>query len=177
MQEYKDGILLFDLTDKMVWSKSVEDTSGLKKYFEANQTKYMWKERAQLEQFTCKDAATAAKVKKYLGKGYANDKLLTKVNAKTPDAVKITTRLVEQGDKTLGTIKWQTGVQDLPGLGSEVAFIRINEMIKPQPKKLQEAMGIATTDYQNYLETQWITALQEKYPVIVNPHGLEGLFK
>ncbi|MFN3446887.1 MAG: peptidylprolyl isomerase, partial [Bacteroidia bacterium] len=48
MQEYHDGILLFDLTDKKVWNKAVIDTAGLEKFHEANKTKYMWKERVRI---------------------------------------------------------------------------------------------------------------------------------
>ena len=31
MKEYNDGIMLFDLMDKMVWSKAINDTTGLVK--------------------------------------------------------------------------------------------------------------------------------------------------
>ena len=60
MQEYKDGILLFELTDKEVWSKAVQDSAGLAAYYAANSDKYMWKERANAIIFSCKDAKTAA---------------------------------------------------------------------------------------------------------------------
>jgi peptidyl-prolyl cis-trans isomerase SurA len=53
MQEYHDGILLFDLTDKMVWTKAVTDTMGLEKYHEANKSKYMWKERIKVYTYSC----------------------------------------------------------------------------------------------------------------------------
>ena len=47
LQEYRDGILLFDLMDEMVWSRATEDTAGLRQYFEANPDNYRWQERAQ----------------------------------------------------------------------------------------------------------------------------------
>ena len=46
VKEYHDGILLFQLMDEKVWSKAVEDTTGLKAYFEQNRNKYQWGERA-----------------------------------------------------------------------------------------------------------------------------------
>ncbi len=177
MQEYRDGILLFDLTDKMVWTKSVEDTTGLKAFFTANNAKYMWNERANLVSYTCQDEKIANKVKKYIAKGTDVVNILSKMNAKNPDAVKAETKLIEKGDKAFANIEWKNGIQMMPSLNNEVAFINILTIQPPAPKVLNETLGMATTDYQTYLENTWITQLQEKYPVVVNPHGLEQLFK
>ncbi|TYP98712.1 peptidyl-prolyl cis-trans isomerase SurA [Tenacibaculum adriaticum] len=40
LQEYKDGLLLFDLMQQKIWNKSVTDTLGLKKYFETHKNNY-----------------------------------------------------------------------------------------------------------------------------------------
>lgn len=47
VKEYRDGILLFQLMDEKVWSKAIEDTVGLQKYFQENQSKYQWDTRVQ----------------------------------------------------------------------------------------------------------------------------------
>ena len=56
-KEYRDGILLFQLMDEKVWSKAIEDSVGLKRFFAANQEKYQWGPRAQA---TVVSAATPA---------------------------------------------------------------------------------------------------------------------
>ncbi|NVJ88815.1 MAG: peptidylprolyl isomerase [Flavobacteriaceae bacterium] len=43
-QEYKDGLLLFELMQEKIWNKSIKDTLGLKNYFNANLTKYSTKD-------------------------------------------------------------------------------------------------------------------------------------
>lgn len=177
MQEYRDGILLFELTDKMVWSKSVEDTAGLNKFFQANRDKYMWGERAELQQFTCKDEKVAAKARKMILKGTAASNVLSKLNAKDPNAVKMTEKLIEKGDKAFSQIEWKTGIQEMPSADQSVNFINISKIRNPERKALHETLGIATTDYQTLLENEWIASLQQKYPVIVNPNGLEQIFK
>lgn len=46
--EYHDGILLFALMEKMVWTKAATDTTGLEQFYEANKQNYVWGERAEI---------------------------------------------------------------------------------------------------------------------------------
>ena len=45
------------------------------------------------------------------------------------------------------------------------------------PKELDEAKGIITADYQNYLEKEWISKLKGKYEVVVNDEILTKLIE
>ena len=60
MNEYRDGILLFELTDEKVWSKAVKDTTGLEAYYEKNKTNFMWDTRVNATIYTCKDKKKTA---------------------------------------------------------------------------------------------------------------------
>ena len=60
MKEYRDGILLFDLTDQMVWSKAVKDTAGLKEFQEKNKNNYMWSQRVDAVIYTFANETVAA---------------------------------------------------------------------------------------------------------------------
>ena len=64
MEEYHDGILLFNITDNQVWSKAVKDSAGLKTYFDKHQGEYNWKERADVSVYYLKDAGKLVDVKK-----------------------------------------------------------------------------------------------------------------
>jgi peptidyl-prolyl cis-trans isomerase SurA len=44
----------------------------------------------------------------------------------------------------------------------------IDKTLPAGPKTLAEARGQATSDYQTYLEKEWITQMRQKYPVKVN---------
>lgn len=44
LQEYKDGLLLFELMQRKIWEKSSKDTLGLKKHYTTNISKYKNKE-------------------------------------------------------------------------------------------------------------------------------------
>ncbi|QNM86753.1 peptidylprolyl isomerase [Polaribacter pectinis] len=49
LQEYEDGLLLFELMQQKIWNKSANDSIGLKKYFDVNSTKYKSKELEKIK--------------------------------------------------------------------------------------------------------------------------------
>ena len=42
MNEYRDGMLLFEISNREVWEKASKDTEGLQKFFKKNRKKYKW---------------------------------------------------------------------------------------------------------------------------------------
>ena len=58
-----------------------------------------------------------------------------------------------------------------------VTIINILREVGPEPKLLNEAKGYIVSDYQEYLEKQWIQDLKAKYPVVVNEEVLRSLIK
>lgn len=48
-------------------------------------------------------------------------------------------------------------------------------MIPAEPKKLNEARGMITADYQNFLEKEWIKELRAKYAVDLDSAVLKTL--
>src|SRR5262249_26432514 len=80
MQEYRDGILLFELTDKKVWSKAVKDTLGLKEYYEKNKSNYMWPERVEATIYTNANAEVAKQTRSLMKTIDDVDTLMARVN-------------------------------------------------------------------------------------------------
>lgn len=178
MQEYRDGILLFELTDKMVWNKSVEDTTGLKAFYEQNKSKYMWGPRVEAAIFDCSNAKVAKAVKKMVKKNLPDSLLYKKMNSKDPLALSITRDKFEKGkNETIDRIEWKEGIVDVEATAGKARFVKIYKVLEPSPKELRDIMGATTSDYQAYLEENWINELKAKYPVVLNPSGVETLFK
>jgi peptidyl-prolyl cis-trans isomerase SurA len=278
VKEYRDGILLFQLMDEKVWSKAIEDTVGLKKFFADNQAKYQWDQRVQgtvvsaatptllarvqrelktsrfaLTKGVAKGAAfrvntpninkvgmmaldevakrmlqdtltmvtLTGRVKKgekaslakaradsaasYLRKrgGVAARRIKTSsltapaestaqialttanpaaletaLNEQNPLSIQITQRVFQKGDnKVMDELLAKTpapGSYDMQKDGRYYT-VTIDKMLPAGPKTLAEARGQATSDYQTYLEKEWIAQLRQQYPVKVNEAELNKL--
>lgn len=173
MNEYRDGILLFELTDKKVWSKAVKDTAGLEAFYNANKNNYMWGERIEADIFYCKDEATAAKtrklVQKGLKKGYNTDEIQKQINTDSQLNLKIASGKFSKGDnKIIDNIDANPGLSKNQTVDNQVVFVNIKRKIAPEPKTLKEARGVVTAEYQNQLEKEWLKDLKSKYKVEIN---------
>lgn len=178
MQEYHDGILLFDLTDKKVWNKAVIDTVGLEKFHEANKTKYMWKERVRILTYSCIDEKTKKAAMKMAAEGKSSDEIKAKLSKKMTGAVVVTEQKAERGESTnTDKLYDKKGVVDIANENNQYKFNYVVGIVAPEPKTLREAKGLVTSDYQNYLEKEWIKELKAKYPVTVNEETVKSLFK
>jgi peptidyl-prolyl cis-trans isomerase SurA len=177
MREYHDGILLFDLTDQKVWSKAIKDTTGLKDFYEKNKNNYMWPERLDASVFRFTDAKAVKSARKLLKKGFTNEQILSRLNHDSTIVVSIEHEKYVKGDnKLIDGITWTKGLTaDMAIDSTHTGFIMVNAVVPPEPKLLNEAKGIITSDYQNYLEKEWIAMLRAKYPVTVNHEVLKSI--
>jgi len=174
LQEYHDGILLFDLTDQLVWSKAIQDTVGLLAFYEANKTNYSWDKRLDATIYTCMDEKVANKARELLGRkmkkatpGELAGKLFEIFEDST--CVEFAKGIYEPGDNEyIDQMNWDNPLSENIQSGENVVLIQKNKMIKPGPKELNEARGLVTADYQTHLEKLWIKELRDKYSIVVN---------
>lgn len=174
-KEYKEGILLFSLTDKKVWTKSVEDTTGLKNFYAQNSDKYTFQNRFDATIFRCANKQIAEAVRADLDAKLPLDSILRKYNRQNP--LNIATPMTgkfEKGDNPYANMLFENGKTDTKYLIFEdmkapggFVIIQVHQFIPSGKKTLNEARGPITSDYQNYLEKMWIESLMSKYPIIV----------
>ena len=175
VQEYHDGILLFDLTDQMVWSKAVKDTAGLEVFYEDHKHNYMWGERVDATIYTCRDGEVANMAKEMLTKKsrkkISSEQLVEAMIQEFSDSscIGYDQGIFERGDNELvDQIDWNSSISENLKKDDKIVFIVRNKVLKPFPKKLDEARGLVTADYQTYLEKIWIDELRGKYTIEVN---------
>ena len=178
MLEYRDGILLFDLTDEKVWSKAVKDSAGLDSYYETNKNKYMWDKRVDATLYVCNDEAVAKTVgkliKKKAKKGYTNEQILKMVNVDSQLALNIEENKYAKNDnEDVDKATWQNGVSTTVKNDKNITIVEVKKVLEPEPKKINEIKGLITSDYQNYLEKEWVKELKSKYKVEVDKEVLK----
>jgi peptidyl-prolyl cis-trans isomerase SurA len=173
MGEYRDGILLFDLTDQKVWSKAVKDTLGLAEFYQKNKNNYKWDTRLDASIYTVKDAGKVQKVKNFIKSGLSDNDILKELNTDSLQVLTIESgKFSRKDNKLTDSIAWIPGLSgDIVSNGTTV-FVNVRKVLKPEVKELSEARGLITADYQNYLEKEWIASLKAKYPVVVNKEVL-----
>jgi peptidyl-prolyl cis-trans isomerase SurA len=176
VQEYHDGILLFDLTDQMVWSKAVEDTLGLEAFYSDRKDNYRWEKRMDATLFTAKNMDIATFCVNLLNdpknKRLSSANMHSRAIAEFSDStcLRFEQRKLEAGDNAQADkMNWDRDkVSEIETLNNSPVFLVNNKILKPGTKKLEECRGLVTADYQNHLEKAWIEELKLKYPVIVN---------
>ena len=176
LQEYHDGMLLFEITDKQVWQKAINDSIGLKKFYKGNKKNYMWDERWDGTIFICKNKDVAHRVSKIIhkssyGRKVTQEDLLKEIN-KDSEFLTIESGVFSKGDNKI-VDKLIFGV-DLKELSSDNILIK-GHKIKSKLKTLDEARGAVISDYQDYLEKQWIGKLRKQYNIKVNDVVLSSM--
>ncbi len=185
IDEFRDGVLIFAITDKMVWNKSVSDTIGLREFYNANKEKYKWNTRAEVTLWSVGGEVFNPKklekiLKKAVKKSWTNEETKAKIakafKIKDPEK-EITYRWskFEQGDNqivdrtvwNISTVENNSVIMDTVSTKKHIATV-FHKFIQPEVKDLDDCKGAVTSDYQAYLEEQWLKELRKKYSYKIN---------
>jgi peptidyl-prolyl cis-trans isomerase SurA len=176
-QEYKDGLLLFELLQQNIWEKSEKDSIGLFNYFEANKNNYTWKKRGNLTIASCTNNVKAQLVKNYLEEGKSIDEIKSLVNDGATIHVLFSSGKLEEGSSKLPEkYKMTIGVSKIfTKKKNQFTIIKVTDISAPVSKKLKDTRGEVINDYQNYLEEQWVKDLRQTYHIKINKKTLKKL--
>lgn len=180
MREYEEGILLFEATNILVWGKAAKDSVGLQKFYEENKKNYLWEERVEVTTYSMPNEhpTKLAKAKK-LAKRKNSDKVLKKINTEELSILTAATSSYEKGqNKDVDALKWKRGtIGENIIKGDKVIFLKVEDVVKPQPKSFKDARGYIIADYQEFLEKKWLKELKKEYPLQINEDVFQSLIK
>ena len=176
MKEYREGILLFEMTDQMVWSKAVKDTAGLASFYESNKQKFMWPERASVVIYTCSNADIAKKVRKMVKDGKDKSEIAGELNKESQLNLQLQEGTYAAEDNALlSKAPWKVGLSEDIADNDQVVILQFKEILPPAIKKLEEARGMITSEYQTYLEQEWIKSMRKEHSFTVNKEVLHSI--
>ncbi len=175
LNEYRDGMLLFEISNRRVWEAAGKDTVGLNNYFNANRSKYNWDEPrfkgiilSAINDSTLKAAQADVKAMS----GEPADTITTRLHQKYASAIKMERMLMARGEnKSVDHLFFNGPVP--PGKYPCVAVL-YGGLIN-QPQELADVRGQVTSDYQDVLEKRWIEELKARYPVKIDKKVLKKI--
>lgn len=178
VNEYRDGILLFDVSNKAVWDRSSKDNEGLAAYFAQHRDNYKWKAphykgfivmtttdslAQEAKAFLAANAVPYDSLKKVLPRQFPTGLHLEEVVAAKGDN-KIVDYAVFGAEKPVMNLRYK---EWFPAGGR---FI-------DQPEVVSDVRALVAADYQQWLENQWVDALRKKYEVVIDPKVLDAAKK
>ncbi|MEM9888977.1 MAG: peptidylprolyl isomerase [Bacteroidota bacterium] len=173
MREYEEGILLFEATKMLVWDKASQDTTGLKAFFKTVDGKYKWDDRAVVTTYNVASQGVPkiAQIRSFV-KDHSVEESLKQFNTGDAQMLFADQKTIEKGrDKKVDALDWEAGtLSDNEGNKQtrSLTFMKIEKIIPPTSKTLQEARGYVVADYQDHLEKEWVKSLRKEYDLKVN---------
>ncbi|MBE6299111.1 MAG: hypothetical protein E7083_02100 [Bacteroidales bacterium] len=168
--EYRDGMLLFEISNREVWDKAAKDEKGLKKYFKKNRRQYSWNEphfKGIVVQ--CKNDSVASEAKAMLKKLEYEESATTlnkELNRGSERVIKVKRGLFSFGDNAI-VDSYFFGAKPYIDETFPVSFAK-GRLLKKGPENYTDVKGQVTSDYQQQLEKDWIKYLNKKYKVEIN---------
>lgn len=167
LKEYYEGILLFEIMEKEVWSKASDDSLGQRKYYDANTGTYKAGERVKGVIYSAPSHDVLEALHALVKQG---DSLKIQEYTATQKIRHETGSFEKESKPVLAKIDWAPGVQESES-GNTYYLVWIKAILPPGIKSFEEARAAVISDYQNYLEKTWLDMLRKKYPVRINEKG------
>ena len=170
IREYYDGLLLYEISNNIVWNKAAKDDAGLESYFKNNKKKYKWTEpRFKGMAYHVKEQSDVEAVKKCVKNlkfDKWNDALRTTFNNDSVIRIRVEKGIFKKGDNALidrDVFKKDTTVTPTKDYPIDATY---GKKIKA-PEDYNDIRGLVVSDYQEMLEKEWVADLRRKYPVEV----------
>jgi peptidyl-prolyl cis-trans isomerase SurA len=177
-QEYHDGLLVYELTNREVWQRAKADEAGLRAWFDAHKKAYVSEgpHYRGLVYYT-KTKADMKAVKKCLKRlpfEQWGEALRSTFNSDGTERVKMAVGVFKPGDNA--TIDRQVFKRRDVTVQADAAYpfeAVYGKKLKIYPESYNDVRAQVVADYQQMLETEWVASLRSRYPVQINKEILK----
>lgn len=178
LNEYRDGLLIFDVMEKNIWNKAKSDSLGLKQFYETNKQNYRWKKRVEADVFSATSQLNAQRIQKMLQEGKSPEQIKAELNPEGTVNVLLTQGTFEEGEQELPkNFEFKTGISSIYPSNETYTVINVKNILPEGIKDLEDVRGRVISSYQNELEQKWMDHLRSSYKVDVNKKTLKKLKK
>ncbi|MBX3240516.1 MAG: peptidylprolyl isomerase [Chitinophagaceae bacterium] len=176
LKEFEEGNLFFEVMGRQVWNKGADNEAALKKYYNANKSRYVWGESVNAVLFTALDAQAAQEIKSNPAdfvknwRKYANNT----EGSIIADSTRFETAYIP-GYKSDMPENSLSVLSEYSSEGPAGLLFILSRIPGGTEKRFEEARGFVINDYQSELDKKWITSLKKKYRVKINDQVLRTL--
>lgn len=178
LMEYHDGLLLYEISTREVWGKADKDEKALANYFNKNKKQYAWDtprfKGIAYHTMTKADLKAVKKTIKKLRFEQWGDKLKETFNADSVIRVRAEKGVFNVGDNALvDSLVFKSGkpAKAVKGYPYSDVFGKVLNA----PESYEDVRAQVISDYQEYLEKQWVAALRKKYSVKVYDEEIDKI--
>ncbi|MCK0109095.1 peptidylprolyl isomerase [Flavobacteriaceae bacterium S0825] len=169
LNEYREGLLLFDLMETKIWNATKNDTLGIESYYNKNKQNYKWNTRVEAIVGTASQEDDIKEVVNMLKKGEEVDSIKEKLNTNGKQKVIFTSGTMDADHQALpNNFEFKEGISKVYSQNNVYYVVKVTKLIPESFRTLDEARGMVINDYQQEVEQNWINNLKSKYEVTIN---------
>lgn len=194
MQEYHDGMIVYELVKREVLQTAEQDTVGMRFFYSQNKEKYVTPQRSESVVFTLNNVKAYSKVQKLLSKQalwYGNQELkfkeadkiayyeslgspqlfiLNTVNAKYSDAIDVDKKEPLRLPQDIIETDCVSRYKNQCVMADDVVYsekeIRVKYYdLESRQQTIEEAKSQLLLDYQKEIERLWLNSLKKRHTV------------
>jgi peptidyl-prolyl cis-trans isomerase SurA len=182
LNEYREGILLFNVMEDVVWSTASNDSIGLKTYYQKKFNQYQTQESVTISIFEYSNEIDSAKFNRIVQTIFNDSTRLPGIAEKEirqnfPEITIVKSGTFQKDDNLENEVFRPNGIYKLTG---DEGINKILVVWKYDPvyyPEFENIRGSVISDYQEYIENNWLNNLREKYPVVMNKKELKKIYR
>ena len=176
VNEYRDGLLLFDLMESEIWNAAQKDSLGLKEFYTKNKDRYFLNERVDAVVASSPKEKVIKKVVTLFEKGLDKNEITETLNKKGKVNIIFTSGVMDKSHQAIPeSLKFEKGISDIYNHNNSYIVAKINNVIPRESLSFEDARGRVISDFQEHKEKVWLAGLHKNYRVTVNNQVLDQI--
>lgn len=183
LDEYKNGLLIYDVMQKNIWEPSKNDTIGLEKFYNNNRENYKWNTRVSGIVASTGSKEIAGQLKRMLESGMSEEEIKNQLNTEETVQVIFSEAIYEIDNSILpDDFVPKLGISDIYNISSnkntntaQYIVLNVKEILPAGYISMDSIKGKLISDYQVFKEKKWMEELRNKYKVKVDKKALKRI--